>query len=65
VDNQVGEEQAALIGLRVSMAMTEPQRKMLDEVLRSLHQGNTFEQTMQRLGGTPEKLLEKVGIVAK
>lgn len=65
VDNQVGEEQAALIGLRVSMALTEPQRKMLDEVLRSLHQGNTFEQTMQRLGGTQEKLLERVGIAAK
>ncbi len=62
VDNQIGEEQAALVGLRVSMALTEPNRKMLDEFIKSLRQGNSFEQTLQRLGVTPEKFLENAGI---
>jgi hypothetical protein len=62
VDNQVGEEQAALIGLRVSMALTEPNRKMLDEFIKSLRQGNSFDATLQRLGTTPEKFLEAAGV---
>jgi mono/diheme cytochrome c family protein len=62
VDNQVGEEQAALIGLRVSMALTEPNRKMLDDFIKSLRQGTSFEATLQRLGTTPEKFLEAAGV---
>ena len=62
VDNQVGEEQAALIGLRISLALTEPNRKMLDDFIKSLRQGNSFEQTLQRLGLTPEKFLEGAGV---
>jgi hypothetical protein len=62
VENQVGEEQAALIGLRVSMALTEPNRKVLDEFIKSLRQGNSFEQTLQRIGTTPEKFLEAAGV---
>ncbi len=62
VDNQVGEEQAALIGLRVSMALTEPNRKMLDEFIKSLRQGNSFDAILQRLGTTPEKFLEAAGV---
>jgi len=62
VENQVGEEQAALIGLRVSMALTEPNRKVLDEFIKSLRQGMSFEQTLQRIGTTPEKFLEAAGV---
>lgn len=62
VDNQVGEEQAALIGLRVSMAMTEPNRKMLDEFIKSLRQGKSFDETLLRLGTNPEKFLEAAGV---
>jgi hypothetical protein len=62
VNNQVGEEQAALIGMRVSMALTEPNRKMLDEFIKSLRQGSSFEDTLKRLGTTPEKFLESAGV---
>jgi hypothetical protein len=35
---------------------------VLDEFIKSLRQGNSFEQTLQRIGTTPEKFLEAAGV---